>query len=88
MAKTTTTTLTYVNFANTIKVPLDQPPTIFVTWTSVTTDDAPNVPQIISTNTYSLVAESDISNECALVQAFWTAVFVTPQPPFPIITSE
>ena len=86
MAKTTTATLTNVTFSNVTALPLNQPPTIFVTWTYVITDDAPGAPPITSTNTYSLVAESDISEECALVQAFWTAVFVAPQPPFPIVT--
>jgi len=87
MAKTTTTTLTYVNFANATTVPLSQPDTIFVTWTSVTTDSDPSIPAISSTNTYSLVASSDISNECALVQAFWNAVFVSPKPPAPIVST-
>jgi len=87
MSKTTTTTLTYVNFANATLAPLQQPDTIFVTWTSVTTDSDPSVAPITSTNTYSLTASSNISQECALVQAFWNAVFVSPLPPAPIVST-
>ena len=88
MSKATTTTLTYVNFANATSAPLQQPDTIFVTWTSVVTDSNPSVPPVTSTNTYSLTVSSDISQECALVQSFWNAVFTSPKPPAPIVSSS
>jgi hypothetical protein len=73
MSITKTKTLLSVNFTKATEVPMVEPDTLWVNY--ITTFSETGHEPVRRTDVYRLYADSDISGEESLVQAFWNVAF-------------